>query len=194
MILSDGEIKDALKKKAIVIDPRPDEKQYNASSVDLLFRPELFRLKSLTDLQAAEPKGANVFLDVDPSTIDIHEFLKKYGVPIKQESDGYFLLQPNVFALGTTREFVNLPKESKIAGRVEGRSTLARLGLTIHMTAPTIHCSFAGRIILEMYNFGAYPLRITPGMTICQLILERLSKPPLKEISTSFKGQKGVMK
>jgi dCTP deaminase len=148
-------------------------------------------LKSLAEVQAGQPGGVSLSVDIDPSTIDIREFLKKYSVPITAEPGGYFLLPPNTFSLGTTLEFVDLPKESKIAARVEGRSTLARLGLTIHMTAPTIHCSFAGRIVLEMYNFGAYPLRITPGMTICQLILERLSKSPKKEIATSFKGQKG---
>lgn len=194
MILSDGEIKEALKKGLIVIDPAPIEKQYNASAVDLRLASELYRLKSVEDIQLGQPGGVNLSLDIDPSTIDINEFLKKYAVPMELESGGYFLLRPLTFALGTTDEFVDLPKSSKIAARVEGRSTLARLGLTIHMTAPTIHCSFRGRIVLEMYNFGAYPLRLKPGMTICQLILERLSRAPRTEIKTSFLGQKGLIK
>jgi dCTP deaminase len=193
MILSDGEIKEALAQHKIVIDPLPIETQYNASSVDLTFGTELFRLKTIEEIQQAEPQGSVLSIAVDPSTIDIHQFLKRYGVPIPLNSAGYFSLEPKTFALGTTREFVGLPKKSKIAGRVEGRSTLARLGLTIHMTAPTIHCSFEGTIILEMYNFGAYPIQIRPQMTICQLILERLTKAPLRNVATSFQGQKGVM-
>jgi dCTP deaminase len=104
------------------------------------------------------------------------------------ESDGSFVLKPNKFALGQTREYVELKKRSKIAARVEGRST----GLTIHMTAPTIHCGFPGRIVLEMYNFGAYPLRLRPNMSICQLILERLGKVPEMEIQTAFKVKKAL--
>lgn len=65
-----------------------------------------------------------------------------------------------------TKEFVEIPKGSKIAARVEGKSSLARTGLTIHMTAPTIHADFSGTIALEMYNFGVYPVRLRPGMRI----------------------------
>lgn len=69
-----------------------------------------------------------------------------YARPVELYPDGYFLLERNDFRLAITHERVELPKESKIAARVEGRSTLARLGLAVHMTAPTIHCGFAGNI------------------------------------------------
>jgi dCTP deaminase len=192
MILSDGEIRGAIKKHLITIDPEPTEKQYTTSAVDLLLGPQIFRLKSTEEIQSEHPQGVTVSLEVDPSTIKIGELLQKYAVPLPQEPAGYFVLRPNTFALSTTNEYIELPKKSKIAARVEGRSTLARLGLTIHMTAPTIHCGFPGHIILEMYNFGAYPLRLRPGMAICQLILERLAKIPKTDIKTSFVGQKTV--
>jgi len=192
MILSDGEIKAALKLKQITIDPLPDETQYTTSAVDLLLGPQLYRLKSLEDIQSEEPQGVQLSFVVDPSTVKIADLFQKYAVAMPKESDGSFILKPNNFVLGTTAEYVELPKKSKLAARVEGRSTLARLGLTIHMTAPTIHCGFPGRIVLEMYNFGAYPLRLRPGMSICQLILERLGKVPQTDIKTAFVGQKGV--
>jgi dCTP deaminase len=193
MILSDGEIRQALKSGSIIIDPLPEPGQYNTSAVDLLLGPQLYSLKTIEDLQLGQPAGVEMSVVVDPSTVKIAELLQKYAVPMTQESDGSFVLKPNKFALGQTREYIELKKQSKIAGRVEGRSTLARLGLTIHMTAPTIHCGFPGRIVLEMYNFGAYPLRLRPNMSICQLILERLGKVPEMEIQTTFKGQKGVL-
>ncbi len=192
MILSDGEIKEALKKRLITIEPRPSETQYNTSAVDLLLGPQLFRLKSVEEIQQDEPAGVSLLVEVDPSTVKISELLQKYTVPMVKTSEGYFVLKPHTFALSTTAEYIELPKKSKIAARVEGRSTLARLGLTIHMTAPTIHCGFPGRIVLEMYNFGAYPLRLRPGMAICQLILERLARIPKTNIKTAFVGQKNI--
>lgn len=192
MILSDGEIKAALKLKQIIIDPLPAETQYTTSAVDLLLGPQLYKLKSLEDIQREEPEGGQLSLVVDPSTVKITDLFQKYAVAMPKEPDGSFILNPNNFVLGTTAEYVELPKKSKLAGRVEGRSTLARLGLTVHMTAPTIHCGFPGRIVLEMYNFGAYPLRLRPGKSICQLILERLGKVTQTDIRTNFVGQKSV--
>ena len=109
------------------------------------------------------------------------------------EPDGSFILHPHKFVLGSTREHIDLPRKSKIAARVEGRSTLARLGLVVHLTAPTIHAGFSGVIVLEMYNFGNYPLRLHPGrVAICQLIFEQLGRIPKGPVRTTYKGQKGV--
>jgi dCTP deaminase len=77
---------------------------------------------------------------------------------------------------------------------VEGRSSYARLGLVVHMTAPTIHAGFRGHIVLEMMNFGPFPLRIDPGTTrICQLIFEELGSDPTIALKTVFQDQAGVL-
>ena len=100
---------------------------------------------------------------------------------------------PDKFVLGITREYVELPRRSKIAARVEGRSTLARLGLVVHLTAPTIHAGFSGNIVLEMYNLGKFKLILRPGrLAICQLIFERLGQAPTGAINTGFQNQSGV--
>ncbi|MFZ5587871.1 MAG: dCTP deaminase [Thermodesulfobacteriota bacterium] len=65
-----------------------------------------------------------------------------------------------------------------LAARVEGRSSLARLGLQIHMTAPTIHAGFYGKIALEIFNAGPFPLKLKKGLAICQLIIEEIKTPP----------------
>jgi dCTP deaminase len=190
VILSDGEIRQAIRENKIHIDPLPEEQQYTTSALDLVLGDEIKELKSIHELQREEPIGVQRPLIIDLSTIDIHTLLEKYAKPVQMESDGSYLLPPDKFVLGITREYIDLPRKSKIAARVEGRSTLARLGLVIHLTAPTIHADFRGRIVLEMRNFGNYDLRLRPGkLHVCQLIFERLGKIPQGPARTKFIGQ-----
>jgi hypothetical protein len=118
-------------------------------------------------------------------TVDVKDLYRKYAKPLPRETDGSFKLSPHKFVLGITREYVELPRKSKIAARVEGRSTLARLGLVVHLTAPTIHSGFPGRIVLEMYNFGTYPLRChrTEGHTAQRVRSCFLTSPKRKRHS-----------
>jgi dCTP deaminase len=193
VILSDREIKEAIKKKHILIDPIPKEEQFTTSALDLTLGDEFIQLKSPEELKSEEPRGVDRGLIVDLSNIDIREFHKKYGKRMPLEPDGSFILRPSHFALGITREYVELPRRFKIAARVEGRSTLARLGLVVHLTAPTIHAGFPGKIVLEMCNFGPYDLRLEPGkLAVCQLIFERLGKSPEGAVKTKYAGQRGV--
>jgi dCTP deaminase len=194
MVLSDREIVKALEDQLIVIEPKPTAERYNASAVDLTLGAELFRLRDLSELQAEEPGGVEHSIEIDLSTLKIKDFLAKYSRPMPQHQSGYWVLGRHQFALGITHERIELPRKSKIAARVEGRSTLARLGLVIHMTAPTIHCGFAGNIVLEMHNFGPYPLRLRPGLEVCQLVLERVGKQPRAPLTTSFMNQSSVVK
>jgi len=195
VILSDREIQDALKRGKIRIDPEPQEEQYTTSALDLLFGDEMYEHQTAEEVQAQEPKGVRRPLIVDPSDIDLNAVLEKYAKPFPPEKDGSFLFPPGKFALAVTREKVELFRSSKIAARVEGRSTLARLGLAVHITAPTIHAGFSGRIVLEMYNFGQYHLRLSPGkLAICQLIFERLGRIPRGPVRTTHQGQMGVIK
>ena len=79
---------------------------------------------------------------------------------------------------------------SKLAARVEGRSSLARLGLAVHLTAPTIHAGWDGQIALEMINFGPFTLQFVPNKTRrCQIIFERLQSDPTGGIRITFQGQ-----
>jgi len=195
VILSDGEIRQAIRDKKILVDPPPEEQQYTTSALDLVLGDEIKELKSIQELHQEEPAGVQRPLIIDLTTIDIHTLLNKYAKPVHMETDGSYLLPPDKFVLGITREYIDLPRKSKIAARVEGRSTLARLGLVIHLTAPTIHADFRGRIVLEMRNFGNYDLRLRPGkLHVCQLIFERLGKVPQGRAKTKFIGQTGLGK
>ena len=193
MILSDGEIRKAIADGEIVIDPHPTKGQYTTSAVDLFLGEDIFQLKSSDELEAEEPAGAERELIVNPLKVQLPAFLQKYSTPLKREADGSYILPPEKFVLGITKEYVNLTRRSKIAARVEGRSTLARLGLLVHFTAPTIHAGFDGNIVLEMLNLGAYPLRLTPHkLAVCQLIFERLGRVPEAPVKTKYAGQRSV--
>ena len=73
-----------------------------------------------------------------------------------------FFLKPRAFVLAWTREVIDLPVTSRIAARVEGKSSLARIGMGVHVTAPTIHSGFKGPIQLEIYNFGENEIILDP--------------------------------
>ena len=104
-------------------------------------------------------------------------------------SKGY-ILAPEAFVLAWTHEKIVLPNYSRIAARIEGKSSLARLGLAVHVTAPTIHAGFEGPIQLELCNHGLFSIRLIPGMPICQLIFEMTFGTPEKGYSGKFLRQK----
>ncbi len=193
MILCDADIKKALDEGRIRIDPPPSPEQFSTSALDLLLGDEFLQFLTPEELQAAEPRGAIRPLTIDASEIDIRQFQSRYAKLVPLEPDGSFKLEPHTFTLARTRERIHLPKSSGIAARVEGRSTLARLGLVVHMTAPVVHSDFDGVIVLEMYNFNHHPLVLRPNkLRICQLVFEQLSGIPEGQLMSAHQGQQTV--
>ncbi len=188
MILSNDGIKRALEQGSLEISPVPDETQYTTSAVDLYLGEE-FNVWDAKKLQVSGFKG-----ELDLSTQQFNETAKAYLIPLEKEKDGSVIFPPFSkqpwHMLAITRERVNLKRDYKLAARVEGRSSLARIGIIVHLTAPTIHSGFNGKITLEMINFSPFYLRMVPNKTrICQLIIERLESDPIGEIKTAFQGQ-----
>jgi dCTP deaminase len=193
VILSDGEIRQEIELGNIECDPELDEpylaEALTTSALDLRLGPELQFYKPLEEVA---PKGLADAPVIDPSRPGvIPDLIAKWGRMHSIESS-YFDLPPRQFVLGSTLERIGLPENGGLAARVEGKSSLARLGFLVHMTAPTIHCGFRGSIVLEMYNLGDYPIRLTPDMRICQLISERLGRPPIQEQTSQYQGQTGA--
>jgi dCTP deaminase len=87
-------------------------------------------------------------------------------------------------------ERISIPIYSKLAARVEGKSSMARIGIGVHITAPTIHCGFNAPIQLEMYNFGPFEVILKSGMPICQVIFEQTFGTPDKGYAGMFANQK----
>lgn len=195
MILSDKEIREALNKGLIHIEPEPSDSQIKTSALDLHLDGPVHQYRSDDDINSKSSVKRPVI--IDSRSVNSHAVAQEFAdeIPLDKDHDGKlcYKMPPRTFWLARTMERVVLPGASKIAARVEGRSTLARFGLVVHMTAPTIHSKFQGNIVLEMCNFGEYPIFLYPRETrICQLVFERLGEEPWSEIKSQHQGQSGV--
>jgi dCTP deaminase len=182
MILTDREIQIAIDCGAIVVEPVPTQNQYSSTSLDLTLDPILTKFK--------RPKtGIGLCLDPSLAGFDHEAVLADLGDETLIDDDKGYEFQPDEMILAWTQEYIKLPPESRIAARVEGKSSLARLGIGIHLTAPTIHAGFDGQIRLEMVNHNVMPIRLRVGMRICQLIFEQTIGTPVKGYKGRFSGQ-----
>lgn len=175
MILSNTEIEKAIVSGEIKITPLPHG-PYNTTAMDL-------RLGSILKI----PKEQPVILD--PSSGPLSElFAQNMNTKKLSESEGddNYTLEPNKFILAQTLERIELNYE--IAARVEGKSSLARCGLLVHFTAPTIHAGFQGNITLEIINLGRFKINLRYKMPICQLIFECVKGMPTI-VHSQFQGQ-----
>lgn len=185
MILCRKDIKKAIKVGDLIISPEPEESQYSTSALDLRVGPKFYKFKDVKE-------GFELTVDFDllRKSSESYKNLMDYIERVEPDSDGAIVLKPNGFLLMETLEKVKLPLEGQLAGRVEGRSSLARLGISVHMTAPTIHCGFSGPIYLEVKNEGPFHVKIWPTKTpICQLVFERVSSRPIDQPDTIFMEQ-----
>ena len=113
---------------------------------------------------------------------------------VEPEGDEPFILHPGEFVLGSTYEVVSLPAD--IAARVEGKSSLGRLGLLTHATAGFVDPGFSGHVTLELANVATLPIKLYPGMKIGQFCFFRLSSPSAhpygsEKYGSRYQGQRG---
>lgn len=161
MILSDRDIKKAITGKRIVIDPAPDYAvQLGSCSIDLHLG-NAFRVFRRSSHPYIDLKGA---IDTD----------KIMDEKIVAEGDA-FIIHPGDFVLATTTE--NLELADDILGRIEGRSSLGRLGIIVHGTASVFDPGWRGRPTMELGNLGLMPVALYPGMRICAFTFEEVSGP-----------------
>ncbi len=176
MLLSNIEILESLRSGAVLIDPSPEgSDRIQPASVDL-------RLGSGLWLHRREPVRG---VSLDPTEVEITDHIRSYCDRVDIAANPYEI-QPNGFVLGETLERVEIPLS--LAARVEGKSSLARLGMMVHITAPKIDPGFRGNITLEMFNLGPFPLKLSYGMDICSLMLERLGQPADVGYAGRFQG------
>lgn len=193
MILSDKGINQALKKGLIKIEPFPGISQFTSSALDLRLGRQFFEWIPEKEIQVDDPPGLERPVIIDPSKItDPHLLFGRCLRQLPTQPDGSYTLGRHKFVLAATLETITLPSESKLAARVEGRSTLARCGLVVHLTAPVIHAGFTGIIVLELCNFGEHPIKLVPGHSYCQLVFEKVSGVPGIKPQTKYQSQKGV--
>ena len=179
MILTDREIQLAIESGQIQIDPQPDDDAYSSTSVDLTL-DEPAEIWQILKGQPIRPAAAGY---------NYHQLsIRKNKI---QSINGH-TLAPQDFILAWTRETVSLPVTSRFAARVEGKSSLARLGIAVHLTAPTIHAGWRGQIQLEIVNFGPNEIILDVGMRICQLIFEMTLGTPVQGYTGRYFGQSSL--
>ena len=176
MLLSDRDIKSEIDKKRVVLEPC-DLNMIQPSSVDVRL-DRLFRTFE-----------NHKYAHIDPAE-NQPDLTREVGV----SSDEAFILHPGEFVLGSTYEVITLPDD--IAGRLEGKSSLGRLGLLTHSTAGFIDPGFSGHVTLELSNVATLPIKLWPGMKIGQLALFRLSSPAEHPYGSAvygsrYQGQRG---
>jgi len=159
MVLSDRDIKKALKNGLIKIAPRPNLKtQLGSCSIDLRLG-NTFRVFEHSRIPYINPLQ--------------RDYSKEITREIKIKSSEHFVMQPGDFVLAVTLERVGI--SSSLMGRLEGRSSLGRIGIVVHSTASVFDPGWDGKCVLELGNLGRMAVSLTVGMRICAMTFEELS-------------------
>ncbi len=174
MILSDRDIIKRVRQGTLVIDPFREE-HVQPSTVDLQLESKV-----------------RIFNNFELGVID----LRQKDDPTKEVKIGKkgFIIHPNEFLLGSTVERFKIPLD--LAAKIEGRSSLGRLGLIIHATAGYVDPGFSGDITFEISNISRTPIKIYAGMRIAQICFFQMSSPVehpygSKKLGSKYQGQKG---
>ncbi|MFI6154189.1 dCTP deaminase [Kitasatospora sp. NPDC051170] len=176
MLLSDKDIRTEIDLGRVVIDPF-DPTMIQPSSIDVRL-DRFFR----------------VFENHKYPHIDPSEEQPDLTRLVEPDGDEAFILHPGEFVLASTYEVISLPED--VASRLEGKSSLGRLGLLTHSTAGFIDPGFSGHVTLELSNVATLPIKLYPGMKIGQLCLFRLSSPSEHPYGSArygsrYQGQRG---
>lgn len=177
MILSDGTIRRLLAERRILIEPL-EESFIQPASVDVRLGDTFLVFRRHTTS------------DIDPWQVS-QDLMEPVTVPEGQP----FILHPGEFVLGTTLERLTLPND--VVARIEGKSSLGRLGLLIHATAGFVDPGWTnGQITLELSNVAPLPIRLWPGMKIAQLSFMQMDAPAERpyghpELGSKYQGQSG---
>ncbi|MFA4836255.1 MAG: dCTP deaminase [Dehalococcoidia bacterium] len=177
MILSDRTIKEEIERGRLVIDPL-DLSRIQPASVDICLDRKLLICK--TELQKP-------YIDVRQKLDDINELVELQG-------DQPFLLEAGGFVLVSTLEFIGLPDD--IVARLEGKSSLARIGLLVHSTAGYVDPGWQGHLTLHISNLTKFPITLYYGMKIGQISFMRLTSPVENpygsaKLGSKYQGQTG---
>ena len=170
MVLSDRSIRAEIEAGRIVIDPF-EERLIQPSSVDVRV-----------------DRSFRVFHNQHYTHIDVRKEMEGLTELVKKEGDEPFILHPGEFVLGQTLERVTLPND--LVARLEGKSSLGRLGLLTHSTAGFVDPGFSGHITLELSNVANLPITLWPGMKIGQLCLFRLTTPAEHPYGSAIYGSR----
>ena len=178
VILSDRTLREQIAAGRIVIDPL-DDHLVQPSSIDV-------RISNLFRVFRNHTRGV---IDVKEDTTELTELIE-----IPADGSQPFMLHPGEFVLGSTLERIAVPDD--LVARIEGKSSLGRLGLLIHSTAGFIDAGFDGHVTLELANVASLPITLYPGMKIGQVSFMQMTTPADKPYGqgatgSKYQGQRG---
>jgi dCTP deaminase len=166
LILSQRELRKEVAAGRIKFDPPLENRQWGEASIDLRLGTHFTKLQKINGVKLSVYQGLP----------QLHGFWKSVEIPPKDEFDkpNSYCLEPEEFVLALTHESITVPRN--LIARVEGRSTYARLGISMHQTAPWIQPGWEGQIVLEIKNSGTVAVELFPLLDRpCQITFFRLS-------------------
>jgi dCTP deaminase len=168
-------------KWRIRIDPMPVDDCFQPHSVELTLSPII----KIEKLGLSAPYGNPEWVDLDIGEWNAFESLGRAG---------QYPIMPGQFLLASTAETVYIPVD--LAGRADGKSSIGRRGVGIHVTAGLLDAGWGGQVTLEVTNHSGYAFWLKPGMKICQLTFEQLGTPAERpyghpELGSHYQGQTG---
>lgn len=204
MYLSDRDLALAIAAKQLIVNPPPAE--IDTTAIDLhLDKIEEAKVWDVLRFEKDQRDAGH-----DPATLGVgmfndKSFAPRYAIPIPARGDqkdlkvyrdgDRVILEPHGFFLWQTREEVGTPEiDPRLICFIDGKSTRARTGLLVHMTAPTIHAGWWGKVTLEIGNLGPFRLVLKEGDAVAQIVVAAISSPPLRKKAAKGidVGQQGV--
>jgi dCTP deaminase len=204
MFLSNRDLKQAIESGELICEPTPQD--YGDSSIDLhldkVDEAKIWSLEKFKEANGASGHGTTLrigefdygkfsinFTTLVPEIATVDENTKVF----RNGNEVY--IKPNGFLLWQTKEKVGSAKGSKLICFIEGKSTKARTGIVVHLTAPTIHCEWSGQITLEIVNLGPFVLVLKEDDAIAQITVAKVTSNPdelLKIAKSQTIGQTSV--
>jgi len=172
MVLSDKDILKYLKAGKIKITPAPNLKEQLGPCTIDFHLGKTFKIFDHSKVPYFDPRQAKLS----------EKIMKEIRVPIGEP----FIMRPGEFVLATTEESLEL--DNDLIGRLEGRSSLGRLGIIVHSTAARFDPGWLGKPVMELGNIGVMPVALYPGMRVCSFTFEQLTS----SVNTPYRKKKGA--
>lgn len=179
-LLSRSAIRRRLAEGSLTIDPPPSLDDFGSDSVDVHLGHEFVEWK--------RRKGATLTVSTWDAAFNYLDHAEGESEPMHLDGSGVVTLRPHSFCLAQLRQYTKLPND--LAMHIQGKSTHARLGIMIHLTAPHAHAGWQGTLTLEIYNLGPFNFEMKPGMAIGQLTFWTIVEPEQSDLPVGqFQGQ-----
>ncbi|MCY3019021.1 MAG: dCTP deaminase [Planctomycetota bacterium] len=187
MFLSNRDLIKAMKRGELIVIPRPPPDRIGATSIDLrLDSIDAVRIWNRDAFAQAREETGDPRMELRIGKFDFRKMSRKYLMPPTRDRsqsvfvrDDEVIVKPYGFVLWQTKEVVGTHRKARLICFIEGKSTKARTGILVHLTAPTIHAGWSGNVTLEIANVGPFDLVLAEDDIIAQITVARISSPPL---------------